>query len=440
MSGISALISIAVVVTVSFGTLAVHAAPDAVPFEYAPLAHFGLRVDRTSGGNVCTVSSGDSCQRGVQSSGSGGFMYPSSVALNPRTGHLYVADISNDRVQELDGSGGFLVTFGWGVNKTKSGLRNVTQAEKNICTAASGNTCTAGTPGAAAGHISYPGSVAIDPVTGEVYVLEIESGNYRVEKYTAGGHFVWTIGKGVNRNTRGNVCTEREIERSGVRCGAGAEAASESTEHGAFKFAQQFGDLLAAGGPEGLLYVGDEHRVQEFEAGGRWRSEILLASISSAPSSSVTALAVDGKGDVYVVYRTVTTASGERSARTDVVHEFDPHGDQVKEFSIDPRDSSMMVEVTGMAIDLSGRLAVIGLEIGASHVSHFGVVYEGDTGHVVATFVPPADNDGIAFNGEGDLYVTGTDDQEVVMYVPVSIAAFQGFQTSQVWLQDDGQA
>ena len=60
------------------------------------------------------------------------------------------------------------------------------------------------------------------------------------------------------------------------------------------------GNVLAVGGPEDLLYIGDEHRVQEFKASdGEYKSEIPLASISAEPGSKVVALAVDATGDVY---------------------------------------------------------------------------------------------------------------------------------------------
>ena len=61
--------------------------------------------------------------------------------------------------------------------------------------------------------------------------------------------------------------------------------------------------MLAVGGPEDLLYVGDEHRVQEFKASnGEYKSEIPLTSISAEPESKVVALAVDATGDVYLAY------------------------------------------------------------------------------------------------------------------------------------------
>jgi DNA-binding beta-propeller fold protein YncE len=104
--------------------------------------YFGLGVDRTSGGdvctvasghevnltevkahagaaleNVCTIASGDECQPGKESHDPGGFAYPSGIAVAPN-GHVYVADTANSRVQELAATGVFGRMFGWKVDKT----------------------------------------------------------------------------------------------------------------------------------------------------------------------------------------------------------------------------------------------------------------------------------------------------------------------------------
>jgi hypothetical protein len=270
------------------------------------------------------VASKDECQtRRVPSGEPGGFENPGSVATDARTGNLYVADTVDNRVQELTATGAFVSMFGWNVNKTKDRQATATQAERDICTAASGDLCKAGVRGTAAGQFSYPLSVTVDAITGDIYVLEVYAGDVRVDKYTPGGRFVWTIGKRVNGSTKGNICSEREVVRSRVKCQAGAENAEQSIEPGAFKAAQQYGDLLAIGGPGNLLYVGDEHRVQEFDPEGRWKREILLASISAAQNSSVTALALDKGGDLYLVYGANRPIYGTAVGPVEIVRRFD---------------------------------------------------------------------------------------------------------------------
>jgi hypothetical protein len=53
--------------------------------------------------------------------------------------------------------------------------------ERNICTAVSNDVCTAGVPGAAAGQLDLPASVAVDAATGDVYVLEVGPKDIRVD-------------------------------------------------------------------------------------------------------------------------------------------------------------------------------------------------------------------------------------------------------------------
>jgi NHL repeat len=390
----------------------------AAPVVLDVASHLGWGVDASTDGNVCTVASGDDCHSGSQSSGPGGFGYPRSVAFDPQNGNLYVADTANDRLQELTGAGAFVSAFGWDVNETEDRLASASQSQRDICTAASADACTDGGTGVAAGQLAGPESVAVDPRSGDLYVLEIATGDFRVEKYTATGRFVWRIGGQVNGTTKANLCTAQELQRLGVSCQAGVESPPGATESGAFKFPQSEGDLLAAGGPEDLLYVGDEHRVQEFDADGHWRGEILLASLSAQPESDVMALALDGDGDLYLVYRSFVLQEGERVAYANVIHEFDPHGEQLAEFPVNARQPGANAEIDGLALAPSGLLAVIGDEDTASSFTRLGLLYSARTGRPEGGFTPPSDNDGIAFDSDEDLYVAATDDQEVVAYIP----------------------
>jgi hypothetical protein len=384
------------------------------PIEFAMSRHIGWEADRITHGNTCVVASGHECLSRNPSSEPGGFQSPSSVATDMKTGDLYVADLGNYRIQKLTATGEFIAMFGWDVNETKGERAGATQAEKDVCTAVSGDRCKAGTAGTGAGQFFYPTSVTVDRRTGDVYVLDDGMG-VRVDKYTSGGRFLWRIGKDVNERTKGNICYEREVLKSGVKCKAGVPNGSRSLEPGAFKAAQQDGDLLVAGGPEDLLYVGDEHRVQEFDGHGRWRREILLVSIFAEDESSVAAVAVDGAGDLYLVYRVSETSPHRESI--EIVRKLNPDGDQVASFPVEPRQPGAIAHIDGLAIDPAGAIAVIGVEPGALH-RRFGFVYDAATGRRVGEFAPPSDNDGLTLSGKGDLYVAATDDHEVVAYVP----------------------
>jgi NHL repeat-containing protein len=405
----------------AIGDVAVPAASLVAP-TLVQSSHIGWKVDKTNGGNVCTVASHDECQLGTRGSDGGGFYYPSSLAVDPKTGDVYVAELGNDRVQELTAAGAFVSMFGWDVNETKSKQTAARQTEKNACTAASKDVCTMGVAGTSAGRLASPASIAVDPVTGDLYILEVEADNLRVEKYAHDGRFVWMIGKSVNRTTKENLCTEREIQRARAHCGAGAENVSESTQHGAFKFGQQSGDLLAVGGPEHLLYVGDEHRVQVFGTDGRWKREILLASISAEPHSSVAALALSASGKLYLVYRVGKIETYLPTEHADIVHEFNSRGEQIAEYSVSKGHLDALYSIGGMAIDGSGDLALTGVEVGVGSSARFGLLYNAGTGALLSGFTDPPDTDGIAFDADGDLYVTTAVDQEIVSYVPAPSA------------------
>lgn len=82
----------------------------------------------------------------------GGFVYPQSVAVDndpasPDYGDVYVVDNGNHRVQQFTAAGVFVAMLGREVNATKDAEPAATQAEKNICTAASKDTCAVGVEG-----------------------------------------------------------------------------------------------------------------------------------------------------------------------------------------------------------------------------------------------------------------------------------------------------
>src|SRR5206468_10062874 len=87
------------------------------------------------------------------------------------SGNVWVADTFNNRVEEFDQSGNFVLTFGKGVDMTSGG---------DICTATSGDTCKAGTYGSASAQIGNPYGIAIDSSTGDVLVADY--GNRRIDR------------------------------------------------------------------------------------------------------------------------------------------------------------------------------------------------------------------------------------------------------------------
>ena len=408
---------LATLIVVLGGAGSALAAPYTGPVKEILASHFGANVDATSGGNICTIASGHACQAGRESAISGGFAYSAGVAVAPN-GNVYVAETVNNRVQELTATGAFIGMFGWEVNETKDKEPAATAAERNLCTAVSGNVCKAGATGGLAGQISGDYSIAVDQSTGNVFVQD--HFNFRVDEYTATGEFVLMVGKDVNETTGGNVCTavSKDVCKAGVRNTAGG------TEVGAFNFAQGYGDLLVVGGPEHLLYVGDEHRVQEFAAAtGEAKGEIPLSAISAEPDSKVVALAVDQTtGRVFLAYRVDGVAN--------VIREFEGTT-QINEFPVRaPAASTVVVQIEGIALDSSGRLAVLESEAGIypAGPAAFGSLYDAGTGHLITEFAVPqgeVDTAGVAFNGEAEhelMYAASQGRQEVLAFEPVHVA------------------
>ena len=406
------MLPLAVAVTVALLVGAGGAQAAAPPVKLVPDSHFGFEVNATTKANVCTVESKDTCQPGTASAVPGGFELPTGVAAAAEGGsNVYVADLVNRRIQELTDTGEFVLMFGQEVNATKDATPGATAVEKDICTAASKSVCKAGTIGAGAGALDYPQSVAVDSVTGNIYVAEYV--NHRVDEYTADGQFLLAIGKDVNATTGGNICTAA----SGDVCQAGVEA-PESTEGGAFNYHPYSGDLLAVGpAPAHLLYVGDEHRVQEFEASGKFKGEIRLTSISSAPESDVEALAIARTtGDVYLAYGV--------GGRGNTVREFDPEtGAEVSSFVVPPDAGGVVDFIDGIAIDSEDRLAVVAQEESLTGgITLSGSLYEAANGRLITRFTTEAAS-GIAFSESGELYtaIAGRGN-EISSYKPVSVA------------------
>jgi hypothetical protein len=64
----------------------------------------------------------------------------------------------------------------------------------------------------------------------------------------------------------------------------------------------------------------------------------------------------------------------------------------------------------------------MGVEARGPAPRRFGVLLRARDGRELGEFAPPPDNDGIAFNGEGRLYVATAVDQTLAIYSPPPVA------------------
>ena len=211
--------------------------------------------------------------------------FPRGVDVSPATGNVYVADQGNRRIVEFSPWGVFLRA--WGKDVVASGPDD-SGSGFEICVPADGDVCQAGSEGPGKGEMSPLFGIAVDPA-GDVYVVDYS--NHRVQKFDSEGHFLLMIGGEVNK-TRSEEGGSSEAQRnlctaaSGDECQKGVSGAG----HGQFG-AWILGDYLAAG-PGGQIYVGDVNRIQVFDAGGEYQSEI-------AVTGTVQSLATDSSGDLY---------------------------------------------------------------------------------------------------------------------------------------------
>ncbi len=129
---------------------------------------------------VVAYTAGGEFLREVSSFGANGgkLNAPSGIMVDPG-GKLWVADTANHRIVEFNEKGEFLLAIGRDVNKTKVEAAG-SEAERNFCTAASGNVCQAGVAGSTGTQLNAPQGIA-STTGGNVWVAD--TGNSRLKKY-----------------------------------------------------------------------------------------------------------------------------------------------------------------------------------------------------------------------------------------------------------------
>jgi hypothetical protein len=257
-----------------------------------------------TGFEICTVAA--ACQPGSTGGLGGEINAPRGIGTDA-SGAVYLADLGNHRIQKFDSSGTFLRA--WGKDVASSGPGD-TGTGFEVCVAANGDTCQAGTAGGVGGEFNFPIGVATDPA-GAVYVTE--GSNNRVQKFDSSGNWQLAWGRNVDSvaaDTGFEICTDAADCQAGTAGGLGGELnfpAAVATD--------------AAGG----VYVSDfgSHRIQKFDASGNfqltWGKDVDMApgdgfQVCTAAAdcqagmpgglggelSSPRGVATDGVGAVYV--------------------------------------------------------------------------------------------------------------------------------------------
>jgi len=264
---------------------------------------WGVRDGLESGLQTCGPQASpptSECFPGFASTGAGGVV-PTGVAVDQTSGAVYVTD--RLRVSKFTSSGEFLFSVGRNVNETKVAEAGATQAEKNICTAVSGDTCGGGEAGTGPSEFETGiTSVAVDP-TGVVWVGTTD----RLTSFDAGG----TAGAEISMPGAG-------FTRSLAADSAGNLYVISESLAGVRKLEAGTGVLLltldAAGQPRTVavdedddVYVGDEtspYRFKVYDSAGEQKSQFGTGQVIGAPGAGNifggNALAIDkNAGKLY---------------------------------------------------------------------------------------------------------------------------------------------
>lgn len=250
---------------------------------------------------------------GSQGSTGGKLNSPSALVVDTK-GYIWVTDTGNTRVVQFkESTGEFVSTFGTDVNKTKVESGG-TQAERNRCTAASGNVCQAGTPGSLDGQMKEPIGIAVSP-GGLPFV--VEKGNNRVEKFNTNGEFQAKFGSegteagklkeptAITYASNGNGYVwvadtgNNRIQEWTSGYAYVRQVGKEGSGNGEFKHP----DAIEADA-EGNVYVGDQGnaRIQELTSTGEYLGK--FGSSGSGPGqlnlSDPVGIAVDAKSNIWV--------------------------------------------------------------------------------------------------------------------------------------------
>ena len=157
--------------------------------------------DTGTGFEICTVAT--ECQAGTAAGENGALDRAQSLAVDQDTGNVYVSDRGNRRIDEYDGEGNFIRSFGFDVAESGPGD---TGTGYEVCNEAASDVCKAGEAGAGVGQFGEGFAergfgIAVSPAdasasTGTVYLAD--SGNRRVDTYDLDGSSPSSFGSAAN--------------------------------------------------------------------------------------------------------------------------------------------------------------------------------------------------------------------------------------------------
>ncbi len=248
-------------------------------------------------------------QFGAKGSGAGELSSPYGIAIDPNA-NVWVTDTTNTRVVEFNSKGEFLATFGTNVNKTKVEAGG-TQAEKNLCTAASKNVCQAGTAGSLEGQMRQPTGITTSP-GGNLFVVEKFNG--RVEKFSPAGEVLasfGTLGSGEGKLLSPSAVAMSPDGNYIWVADSGANRIQKWTS--AYSFVKSVGTVGASDGQfeepygisidsKGNVWVADTYRnrIQGFNSDGDFLTKFGNTGNAEAQLGAPYSLTTDASGNIWV--------------------------------------------------------------------------------------------------------------------------------------------
>ena len=251
-----------------------------------------------------------------------------------------------------------------------------------------------GAPGTGAGQLSSPTGVAVNSVTHDVYIAD--TGNLRVDEFSASGSFLRAWGWGVADGLPAfETCT--------LTCQAGLPGSNP----GQFE-APTFIAIDNTGGPsQGDVYVADHtnHLVTKFDESGNiiggWGTggQLNGSTATDGPFGSIEGIAVDTNGTLMVIN------SGKR------MFEFEQNGTFSSDFFAEPERGT---EPDGLAVDSAGH---------TFNVNGDGSVEDtvSPSGFDVGQVTKSTSAKGVAVDAAGDLYVDAGSNVEEYVFAGLRI-------------------
>ena len=220
-------------------------------------------------GTICIINTSNGCNTsapGAASPGDGQFYFPSGVAVD-LSGHIYVVDSGNHRIQKFDSNGKFLGKWG------------------SYCNLNTSSGCNTSAPGAASpgdGQFLFPRGITVDSSLGRVYVTD--TSNNRIEVFDTAGNF---LGKW------GSWCDMI----NGLNCNTSAPGAASP---GDGQFYWPFS--IEANQYSHIVYIVDSHnsRIEVFNPIGNFLGKWGSLGSKDGQLKEPYGITIDSKGDIYV--------------------------------------------------------------------------------------------------------------------------------------------